>query len=133
MKGEVIGVDTALLSPTNGSSGLGFAIPSRSAQTIIGRLMSYGWLRPRWIGVKIEEVTPDMAQALGMPRAEGSVGANVQPGGPAEGAGLRVGDVVVSLNNAAPSDERALLRPSPRPRSDRKLLWTFGETASRPL
>jgi serine protease Do len=110
MEGEVVGIDTALLSPTNGSSGLGFAIPSRSAQILIDRLMRYGWLRPGYIGVKIEEVTPDMALALGMPRAEGSVVANVQPGAPAENAGLKVGDVIVSLNNATPSDERALLR-----------------------
>ena len=109
-KGEVIGLDTALLSPSEGSSGLGFAIPSRSVQIIIDRLLTYGWLRPGWIGVKIEEVTPDMAEALGMPQAKGSVVANLQPGSPAEEAGLRVGDVVISLNNGAPSDERALLR-----------------------
>jgi serine protease Do len=110
LKGEVVGIDTALISPSAGSSGLGFAIPSRSAQIIIDRLLRYGWLRPGWIGVKIEEVTPDMAQALSMPQAEGSVVAYVQPGGPAETAGLRVGDVIVSINNAASSDERALLR-----------------------
>jgi serine protease Do len=110
LNGEVVGIDTALLSPSAGSSGLGFAIPSRSAQIITDRLLRYGWLRPGWIGVKIEEVTPDMAQALSMPQAMGSVVAYLQPGGPAETAGLRVGDVIVSVNDAASSDERALLR-----------------------
>ncbi len=95
--------------------------------------MNYGWLRPGWTGIKIEEVTPDMAQALGMPQAQGSVVANVQPGGPAEEAGLRVGDVVVSLNKAAPSDERALLRTiatTPIGQEITMDLWRNGKSAT---
>ena len=91
MKGEVVGIDTALISPTAASTGLGFAIPARSAQFVIDRLMNFGWLRPGWVGVKIQEVTNDMANALGMPRPEGSIVANITPGGPAEKAGLRIG------------------------------------------
>ena len=71
MKGEVIGIDTALISPTTASTGLGFAIPSRGAQRVVDRLMHYGWLRPGWIGVKVQQVTPEMARALGMPAADG--------------------------------------------------------------
>jgi serine protease Do len=135
-KGEVVGINTALLSPTNGSSGLGFAIPSRSAQIIIDRLTRYGWLRPGYIGVKIEEVTPDMALALGMAQAQGSVVANVQPDSPAEAAGLRVGDVIVSLNNAGPSDERALLRTiatTPIGQEMTIALWRDGKPATLKL
>jgi serine protease Do len=132
-KGEVVGIDTALLSPTNGSSGLGFAIPSRSVQILIDRLMRYGWLRPGYTGIKVEEVTPDMALALGMAQAQGSIVANVQPGSPAEAAGLRVGDVIVSLNNAAPSDERALLRTiatTPIGQEMAVSLWRDGKPAT---
>jgi serine protease Do len=135
-KGEVVGINTALLSPTNGSSGLGFAIPSRSSQIIIDRLTRYGWLRPGYIGVKIEEVTPDMGLALGMAQAEGSVVANIQPDSPAEAAGLRVGDVIVSLNNAAPSDERALLRTIATTPIGQELtisLWRDGKPATLTL
>jgi serine protease Do len=95
--------------------------------------MRYGWLRPGYIGVKIEEVTPDMARALGMAQAEGSVVANVQPGSPAEEAGLRVGDVIVSLNNAGPSDERALLRTiatTPIGQEMTISLWRDGKSAT---
>jgi serine protease Do len=132
-QGEVVGMNTALLSPSAGSSGLGFAIPSRSVQIIIDRLLTYGWLRPGWIGVKIEEVTPDMARALGMRQAEGSIVAFVQPGGPAEQAGLRIGDVLVGLNEASASDERALLRSiatSPIGKVLALSLWRNGKPAT---
>ena len=110
LRGEVVGVDTALISPTTASTGLGFAIPAHSAQIIMNRLTHYGWLRPGWIGVKIQQVTDDAANALGMPRAQGSIVSNVTPGGPAEKAGLRIGDVIMTLGASSPGDERALLR-----------------------
>ncbi len=108
--GEVVGIDSALISPTSGSSGLGFAIPSNSAQSIIRRLQTYGWLRPGWIGMKIQQVTPDFAEALGMKRAEGSLVAEVTPGAPAAAAGLRAGDVILRIAGSSAEDERALLR-----------------------
>jgi serine protease Do len=109
-KGEVVGINTALLSATSSFSGLGFAIPARSAQVVIDRLMNYGWLRPGWVGMKIQQVTPEMAKALGMKQAEGSIVAAVTPGGPAAEAELRPGDVITRLGNKTPADERALLR-----------------------
>ena len=109
-KGEVIGINTALLSATSSWSGLGFSIPARSAQVVIGRLMHYGWLRPGWVGIKIQQVTPEMALALGMKQAEGSIVAAVTPGGPAADAGVRPGDVIRHLGTTTPGDERALLR-----------------------
>lgn len=108
--GRVVGMDTAIISPTTGSVGLGFAIPSNDVHFVANRLIQYGWIRPGWLGVKVEDVTPDMAQALDMPDVTGSIVALVRPGSPAEAGGLQVGDVIVKYNGKEPPDERALLR-----------------------
>ena len=108
--GKVVGIDTAIISPTQASAGVGFAIPSHNARDVITRLMQYGWLRPGWIGVKIQQLTPDMALALGLSDPQGSIVANVASEGPAAAAGLHVGDVIVRFGSEAPRDERALLR-----------------------
>jgi serine protease Do len=110
MQGNVVGVDSAILSPTTGSAGLGFAIPSRSAQFVIDRLRTYGWVRPAWIGVKLQQVTPEIADAIGMTTVNGSIVSWVRAEGPAGKAGLAVGDVILRFNNTVPTDERALLR-----------------------
>jgi serine protease Do len=110
MQGNVIGVDSAIVSPTSGSSGLGFAIPSNSARFVTEQLRTYGWVRPGWIGVKLQLVTPQIAAAMGMARPEGSIVAWVLPGGPAAQAGLAIGDVILRYADTAPSDDRALLR-----------------------
>lgn len=110
MNGAVIGVNSTIISPSQGSSGLGFAIPAKSASFVVGRLLTYGWVRPAWIGIKVQEVTPQMGEALGMADARGSIVAWVRPEGPAARAGLTVGDVLLRFNGLAPSDERALLR-----------------------
>jgi serine protease Do len=132
-KGEVVGINTALLSATSGWSGLGFAIPARNAQVIIDRLMNYGWLRPGWVGMKIQEVTPEMARALGMKQADGSIVAAVTPGGPAAEADLRPGDVIMHLGTTTPRDERALLRTVATSPIGEKLtfgLWRDGKEQS---
>jgi serine protease Do len=110
LKGEVIGVNTALISPTSASAGLGFAIPARDAHFVIERLMHYGWVRPAWLGVKIQQVTQDMGTALGMQTPQGSIVAWVVQGGPAAAAGIRIGDVIVRFAGRVPTDERELLR-----------------------
>ena len=110
MEGHVIGVDTAMASPTEGSAGLGLARPSDSARFIVERLLKYGWVSPGWIGVKVQEVTPEMAAAMGAKQPEGSVVAWVLPGSPAMKAGIAVGDVVLKFGDDTPGDERALLR-----------------------
>lgn len=109
-KGEVVGIDSDLISATHSWSGIGLAIPAHSAQIVIDRLMHYGWLRPGWIGVKIQQLTPEMGEALGMKTVAGSIVANVTANGPAAAAGLRAGDVILHLGTAAPTDERAVLR-----------------------
>jgi len=115
MKGEVVGVDTAIISPTTGSAGLGFAIPSQGAQFVVDRLKQFGWLRPGWLGLKVDQVTPEIADALGMnppegAQPEGSIISKVFEDGPAAKAGLRVGDVILRFDDQKPPDERALLR-----------------------
>jgi serine protease Do len=110
MKGHVVGVDTALVSLTDASAGLGLAIPSDAAEFVVGRLMQYGWVRPGWLGIKIQQVTPEMARAMGMQRPQGSIVSAITPGGPAEHAGIAIGDVILKYAGDAPHDERALLR-----------------------
>ena len=109
-KGEVIGVDTAIISPTTGSVGLGFAIPSNDAHYVSTRLLREGSIRPAYLGVKVEDVTPDMAVALDMKEPMGSIVANLHEGGPAATAGVQVGDIILRFDNQTPLDERALLR-----------------------
>jgi serine protease Do len=110
MQGDVVGVDSTIISPTTGSAGIGFAIPSNSAHFVIDQLRTYGWVRPAWIGVKVQSVTEEIAEALGLPRAQGSIISWVMADGPAAKAGLAIGDIIIRYDGAVPSDERALLR-----------------------
>jgi serine protease Do len=110
MQGDVVGVDSTIISPTTGSAGLGFAIPATTAQFVVGQLLKYGWVHPAWIGVKVQTVTREIADAKGLPRAEGAIVAWVIEDGPAKKAGLMIGDVILRWDNFVPTDERALLR-----------------------
>ncbi len=110
LQGDVIGVNSALISPTSGNAGLGFAMPSNDARFIIERLTHKSWARPGYIGVRLQQVTPEMAAALGLAEPAGSIIAEVEPASPAARAGLRPGDVVLRYAGATPGDERALLR-----------------------
>jgi serine protease Do len=110
MQAKVIGVNSAIISPTAGSVGLGFAEPSNSARFVVDRLRTYGWVRPSWIGVKLQQVTPEIAASKGMARPEGSIVSWVLPSGPARKAGLEIGDVILRFDGRAQTDERALLR-----------------------
>ena len=109
MKGEVIGVDSAIISPTAANAGLGFALPAYQAQFVIEQLKKFGWIRPGWLGLKIQDVTDDMAKALGIP-PRGAIVAWISANGPAEKAGVRIGDVIVRFDDDHPADERDLLR-----------------------
>jgi serine protease Do len=110
LQGNVVAVDSTIISPTTGSVGLGFAIPSSSARFVVDQLRRYGWVRPGWVGMKVQPVTPEIAQAFGMAQPEGAIVAWVLPDGPAKRAGLAIGDVILRYGDRRPTDERALLR-----------------------
>jgi serine protease Do len=108
--GEVIGMDTALISPTSGSVGLGFAQPSADVKFVTERLIRDGWPRPGWVGGTVEDVTPELAQALGLPSPKGLIITSLAEDGPAAAAGLQVGDVVLRFGDRTPRDARELKR-----------------------
>ena len=136
MRGEVIGIDTAIVSPTTGSAGLGFAIPASNAQFVIERMLKYGWVRPSWLGMIVQQVTPDMARALGMAQPTGSIVAATAADGPAAAAGVQVGDVVLRFGDKTPSDERALLRMiamTPEGQTSSLTIWRAGQQRTLPV
>lgn len=92
--GEVIGINTAILSPSGGSVGIGFAIPSNLAKAVVAQLQAQGKMTRGWLGVAIQEVTPDIATALGLKEPQGALVTDVTEGGPAAKAGLKPGDLI---------------------------------------
>jgi serine protease Do len=93
MDGQVIGVNTAILSPNGGSIGIGFSMSSNVVTKVVDQLKQFGETRRGWLGVKIQDVTPDVAEAMGIPEASGALVSDV-PEGPARDAGMQVGDVI---------------------------------------
>lgn len=110
LKGEVIGINTAIFSPSGGSVGIGFAIPSDLAKPIIDQLIKYGKTRRGWLGVRIQVVTDDIAESFGLKDAHGALIASVTPTGPAEKAGIKPGDIVLKLNGRDIKEMRELPR-----------------------
>ena len=97
-KGEVVGVNTFILSQSGGSEGLNFAIPCATARTVFKQFRKYGQLRRQEIGIGIQTITPTMAMSLGLPRDYGVIVSDVMPGSPAEAMGVKPGDVLVSID-----------------------------------
>lgn len=110
MDGEVVGVNTAIISPTGGSIGIGFALPANTAQRVIAQLREYGETRRGWIGVRIQDLNEDIADSLGMDEAKGALVADVTPDGPAEEAGIEVGDVITRFDDKPVDTVRQLPR-----------------------
>jgi serine protease Do len=98
LDGQVVGINTAIYSPNGGSVGIGFAIPSSLAKPVIDQLREHGKVERGWLGVQIQEVTPEIAKSLGLPKAEGALVADVTPGSPAAKAGLKQGDVILTYD-----------------------------------
>ncbi len=98
MNGEVVGINTAIFSPTGGSVGIGFSVPANTAKNVISQLQKYGETRRGWFGVKIQSVTDDIAESMAMGKARGALIADVTKTGPAEKAGIEAGDVVIEFN-----------------------------------
>jgi Do/DeqQ family serine protease len=100
LQGRVAGINTAILAPGGGNIGIGFAVPINMARQVMDQLVNYGEIKRGRIGVAIQDLTPDLAQALGTRHTQGAVIARVEPSSPAERAGLRTNDLVVAINGA---------------------------------
>ncbi|MEZ5844900.1 MAG: Do family serine endopeptidase [Hyphomicrobiaceae bacterium] len=110
MNGEVVGINTAIISPTGGSIGIGFAVPADVAMVVIDQLRKYGRTRRGWIGVQIQSVTEDIAASLGVEPGHGALISKVAEDGPAAKAGIVAGDVIVTFDGKAISRVRMLPR-----------------------
>lgn len=110
LRGEVIGINTAIFSPNGGSIGIGFAIPSNLAKPVIEQLLKYGSTRRGWIGVRIQEVTPEIADSMGLGEPRGALIASVTPDGPAAKAGIKQGDVILDFADHPIKEMRNLPR-----------------------
>ncbi|WP_376958824.1 DegQ family serine endoprotease [Azospirillum sp. A26] len=110
LSGRVIGINTAIYSPNGGSVGIGFAIPSNLAKEVVAQLKDSGKVERGWLGVKIQEVTPDIADSVGLPSAKGALVAEVTADSPAQRAGLHQGDVVLSYAGKPVNNLRDLTR-----------------------
>lgn len=108
--GDVIGVNTAIFSPSGGSVGIAFAIPAETVKTVVAQLRDKGTVLRGWIGVQIQSVTPDIAETLGLQKAEGALVAEPQSGSPAAKAGIELGDVITSVDGQFVKDARDLAK-----------------------
>jgi serine protease Do len=106
--GNVVGVTTAIFSPSGGSIGIGFAIPAETVKSVVAQLKDHGSVTRGWIGVQIQTVTQDIADSLGLKKAEGALVAEPQVGGPAAKAGIVSGDLIQSVNGQEVKDSRDL-------------------------
>lgn len=108
MAGDVVGVNTAIISPTGGSIGIGFAVPSDTVAAIVEQLKTFGETKRGWLGVKIQTVTEDIAETLGVPDNTGALISAVTPDGPAAKAGLEAGDVILKFDGKDVTTMRGL-------------------------
>ncbi len=108
--GEVMGVNTAIYSPSGGSVGIAFSIPASTVKTVVAQLKDKGSVSRGWIGVQIQPVTQDIADSLGLKKAEGALVAEPQADGPAAKAGIKSGDVITAVNGTPVKDARELAR-----------------------
>ena len=108
--GNVIGVNTAIYSPSGGSVGIGFDIPAATAKLVVAQLKDKGEVTRAWLGVQVQKVTPEIADSLGLKTAEGALVAETKSDTPAAKAGVEAGDVITKVNGNAVKDSRSLAR-----------------------
>ncbi len=110
LRGQVIGMNSMIFSPSGGSVGIGFAIPAATIHDVVGQLQAHGKVSRGWLGVSIQSVTPEIASSLGIKDQKGALVADVVPNGPAAKAGFEQGDIVTAINGQAVDDNRDLTR-----------------------
>ncbi|HVJ33863.1 MAG TPA: DegQ family serine endoprotease [Terriglobia bacterium] len=110
MDGEVVGINSAIFSPSGGSVGIGFAIPSNLAKPVIEQIQQFGHPRRGWLGVRIQSISPDLAEGLKLPSDKGALVAGVSKDGPADKAGIKQGDVVLKFDGKEVTQMRGLPR-----------------------
>jgi serine protease Do len=110
LDGEVIGVNTLIISPSGGSIGIGFAVPSKTVAGVVDQLRQFGELRRGWLGVRIQQVTDEIAESLSIKPARGALVAGIDDKGPAKPAGIEPGDVVVKFDGKDIKDPKDLSR-----------------------
>ena len=108
LKGQLVGINAQILSPSGGNIGLGFAIPSTMVRAVADQLIEGGVVRRAKLGVNIQQLTPELAESLGLPDMHGALVSGVEPGGPADRAGIKVQDVIVGFDGHAVVDSNAL-------------------------
>ncbi len=99
--GDVVGINSFIFSMSGGSQGVGFAIPVNVARLIINELIEFGRVRDVWVGMRVQDLNPALAQNLGLPAVRGVLASFLEPGSPAERAGIRHGDIVTAVNGEA--------------------------------
>ena len=130
MAGEVVGINTAIFSPTGGSIGIGFSIPASTAVSVIDQLRNFGRTRRGWLGVRIQQVTDEIAESLGLKKAQGALVAEVTKGSPAEAGKLKARDIILSFNNQSVAEMRNLPRIVADTEIDKKVpvvIWRNGK------
>jgi serine protease Do len=110
LRGQVIGMNSMIFSPSGGSVGIGFAIPATTIHDVVAQLQQHGRVARGWLGVEIQSVSPEIASSLGLKEPKGAIVASVVPGGPASKAGFEQGDVVTAIDGKSVEDSRDLTR-----------------------
>jgi serine protease Do len=135
-EGQVVGINTAIFSPSGGSVGIGFAIPATLAKTVIADLKAEGSVARGWLGLQIQPVSSDIADSLGLKDSKGALVSEPQQGSPAAAAGIKAGDVVTAVNGEAISDPHELSREIAAMGPDKKVeltIWHDGATKMIPV
>jgi serine protease Do len=130
MRGEVVGINTAIISPTGGSIGIGFAAPSNTVVQVLDQLRKFGETRRGWLGVRIQTVGDDIAESLGLSSTGGALVASVTPDGPAAKAGIKAGDIILKFDGADVTELRGLPRIVAQTEVGRQVdikLWREGQ------
>jgi serine protease Do len=110
MNGEVVGMNTAIFSPSGGSVGIGFSVPSNTVNNVVGQLVKFGETRRGWLGVKLQAITDDIADSMNIKGVKGALVADVTPDGPSAKGGMLAGDVIIEFDGKPITDMRSLPR-----------------------